>query len=196
MKTQVISTPKDFADLLAGLVAREEDVYLQIVGRNGSLIGIGLEGGKLTHLQCGAAEGRAVLPLLREIQSGTNVLTWPPRPNLTCSDVLDIDDIHEALGSHPGTIRSSNASPDEHAPAAVINGVSNDKLKETLSSLLRPYIGPMTDIICGEVVGKTSRSVSHSDALRMIESLAKNLRDAKTMNKFTLEARERISALF
>jgi hypothetical protein len=197
MKSRVISGARDLAEYLVDLVDRQEDTFLQLMHADGSLIGIGLKEGQVTHLQCGAAEGREVLPLLGKVKAGDRLLTWPPRPSQDNSQPLSVSELLDALSNGPAmTTRASNGRGREAADSSAgSHGAGNMRLISEISPLLRPHVGPMTDILCAEVMGKTQGPISRGVALEMIDALAANLRDPKAAKEFKTAATARVNAL-
>ena len=191
-----ITVGNELADTVMDLTNKRQSAFLMVVRRSGPFIGIGVLEGKMTYLKCGSAEGDAVLPMLGHVQPGDHFLSYPPRPNARTTKLPDFKQILAAMGQRapaPGTAPSPLSQVNSVSPNS---GISREQLSDALCPVLRRYVGPMTDVLCDEAMGSLPRPIPRDFCLRLVESLARNLKDPKKSLEFTVAAEGRVKAMF
>lgn len=206
MKPVTLGELKDLGKLLADLIVEGSSIYLQILRRTGPFFAIGLLDGRLVLLQCGAAEGQAAVPLLKQIGAGDRVLFWPPRQQIspTLPDIREVFGILETelpaqavalpkameMGLTPFP-QSRMAPPPEQGI-----GVDKEKYAAVLLSLAQKYFGPIADLMLDDVLFEFPNRIQPNHSLEIVKLLAKNLRDPVQAKNFAAAASSKVQSLF
>jgi len=206
MKPVTLNELKDLGGLLADLVAEGSSTYLQVLRRTGPFVGIGLLEGRLVFLQCGAAEGQAAVPLLKEIGAGDRVLFWPPRQQINPSlpDTREVFAILQTeLPAQAAALPKAMEIGLTPAPQPRMDpvperslGVDKEKYAALLLSLARQYFGPIADLMLDDVLADFPIRINSAHSSEILKLLAKNLRDPVQAKNFVAAASAKVQSLF
>lgn len=206
MKPVTLNELKDLGGLLADFVAEGSSIYLQVLRRTGPFFALGLLEGRLVFLQCGADEGQAAVPLLKQIGAGDRVLFWPPRQQFspTLPDIREVFAILQTeLPAQAAALPKAmeiglNPTPQPRMDPVPERGIGVDKEKyaAALLSLAQKYFGPIADLMLEDVLSEFPNRIQPNHSLEIVKLLAKNLRDPVQAKNFTAAANAKAQSLF
>jgi len=177
----------DVVRMIKDLVAKRGTATLYVRTDRNRVVMIGVRGGEIVTLSSGPKRGEKAIPMLREMSSAT----------------VRIEDSAVAFHSEemPSTqtilaMLSAEAEPrqPETSAAAANTPPSNDRVMETekvrtvLCHLLGPHLGPISPLICEEVVDSISGPLDAQRLRSIIDRLATEIADPAEALQFAAEA--------
>ncbi len=150
---------------------------------------IGLRGGEVVCVTCGAKRGVAAIPALRQMSWGT----FRVEDSLVPLQSSGLPPTNEILASL-SPFADLDSFKVETKPASAAGSTPNREAR-TLCSLLSRYLGPVAPMLCAEKI-TAAGGLHNSDQLdRVLRQLAQEIGSAKEAEEFMTLARGELGAL-
>jgi len=149
---------------------------------------IGVRGGEIVTLSSGPKRGERAIPILREM--GSAAVRQEDSAVAYHSDEMPSTAVILAmLGS--GSEPQASAAPAKEAGSSD-SVIEAERVRTVLCQLLGPHLGPISPLICEEVVDSISGPLNAQALLNIIERLATEIADPMEALEFVAEAQRQL----
>lgn len=179
----------DVVDMVRDLVAKKGTGTLYVRTDQNRVVMIGIRGGEIVTLSSGPKRGEKAIPILRDMGSAA-VRVEDSAVAYHSEEMPPTAVILAMLGS-----RTQPQVPDAPAkePPGTDASIEAERVKTVVCHLLGPHLGPITPLICEEVVGSITGPLDAQALRTIVERLASEIADQTEALQFVAEAQRQLN---
>lgn len=178
----------DVVRMIRELVAKKDTATLYVRTDQNRVVMVGIRGGEIVTLSSGPKRGEKAIPILRDMTSAAvrvedSALAYHSHEMPTTAVILAM----LGSGSEP---QASVTTADE--PASTNGSMEAERVRTVLCHLLGPHLGPISPLICEEVVGGITGQLDTQALRNIIERLATEIADPTEALQFVSDAQREL----